>query len=453
MKITRIIKVLVVVSWFLAGCGDRVATHEEAVKPIKVSEKKDAIVPGSWKAAESSGVVDNGWLKSFNDARLIDLVDEAQKNNFGLQIAAAEVERSNALARQAGAALKPAIGLSGAYSDRGSEGLGELYGAGLQVSWEADVWGRIRSGVAAAEEAAAASRSDYEYARQSLAAVTANSWFIAVGSKLFRKYTDDVVKLLEETLKIAEVKEKVGQGTMRDVHLARANLASAKEAAGKAKIAEENAKRSLEVILGRYPASDLETADSLATVPPVMATGIPSELLERRPDLIAAEQRVAEAFYKQEEAKLLRLPRFNFNFGLSAMNINDAVASLAAGIFAPVYTGGAIEAEVEIATAEQKKTIAAYAQSALQAFNEVETALAAEQYLAERQGYLKTVAAENLKAYQITQKQYEIGKIDLLDVLTIQQSWIQAHIALTDISTQRLLNRVTLHLALGGSFE
>ncbi len=445
--------ILLSTTLLLAGCSGKVATHEEAVKSIKESKKAEKLVATSWSAADSGGMVDDGWLKSFNDTQLVVLVEEAQKNNFGLKIAEAQVDRANGLARQAGAALKPTVGLSGGYSDRNSDNMSELYGGGLKISWEADVWGRIRSGVTGAEESAAASRSDYEFARQSLAAATANGWFMVIGSRLLTDYADEVVSLMTETLRIVEVKEKVGRVTMKDVHLARANLAGAKEAARKALAAQENTKRSLELLLGRYPAAEIETTDSLVAVPPQIATGMPSELLERRPDLIAAEQQVAAAFYMQREAELMHLPRFSFSLGVGLFNLTDAASSLAAGIFAPLYTGGAIEAQVEVATAEQKASIAQYAQKALTAFKEVETGLSAEEHLFEQEQYLKIVVDENYKAYQLTKKQYDVGQIDFLDVLTIQNKWVQAQIALIDVSTRRLVNRVGLHLALGGSFE
>lgn len=296
----------------MAGCAGQVATHEEAVQSIKTGEKVDSLVADNWSAAESGGIVDDGWLKSFNDPELLELVDEAQQNNFGLKISQAQVEQANALAAQAGAALKPAVGLSGGYSDRAGGNLSEIYGGGMKISWEADVWGRIRSGVAGAEEAAAASRSDYEYARQSLAALTANSWFVAIGSKILTGYSQEIVGLLEKTVEIVEKKETVGQGTMKDVHLAKAELASAQDAARQTLSAEQNAQRSLELLLGRYPSAQIEATDKLDAVPPPVATGIPSQLLERRPDLIAAEQRVAAAFYKEKEAELMHLPTFSF---------------------------------------------------------------------------------------------------------------------------------------------
>lgn len=437
-----------------------IATHEEAVQSVRDKEVVESKVPQTFAASESTGIVDDGWLKTFNDPQLVTLVDEALANNPGLKIAEAQVDGANAMSRQADAALKPTIGLAGGYSSREVDSLGvysgkntESYGGGMKISWEADVWGRIRSGAAAAGESAAATASDYEFARQSLAASTSRSWFLAVASKLQHQYAQEAVDISEETLRIVTVKEKVGQVAMKDVHLAKANLAAAQEAERKARTAMENAQRGLELLLGRYPSADIETADKLVSVPPPIPTGLPSELLERRPDLIAAEQMVAAAFYKQKEAELLHLPQFNFSVGLGISNLTDAISNLSAGLFAPLYTGGAIEAEVEAATADQKKAIAAYAQKALQAFKEVETALAAEQYLQDRESYLATVADENKHAYNLTMKQFEVGKIDLLNVLIVQKDWLAARIAQLDIAMQRLINRVDLHLALGGSFE
>ena len=437
----------------LNGCAKQVATHEDAVASIKESPANKALVGETWAAADSAGLVDDGWIRNFKDPQLLSFVDEAETNNFDLKISAAKVEQANALVRQASAALKPAVGLGAGYADSNNSNVNrEQYGGGLKISWEADVWGRIRSGVAGTTESAAATRSDYEFARQSLAASTANAWFIAIGSKVLKDYANDIVALLRESLRVVKVKNQVGQVTMRDVHLAQADLAAAEEAARKALAAEENAKRSLELLLGRYPSADLATASTLTALPPPVAAGMPSQMLERRPDLIAAEQRVAAAFYKQKEAELLHLPRFNFSVGLGITNLTDAASNLAAGLIAPLYTGGAIEAEVDQATAVQKQAIAAYAQTALQAFKDVETALAGEDHLLQREEYLQTVAEENYQAYQLTKKQFDIGQIDLLDVLTVQNRWIQARIALIDVSTQRLLNRVGLHLALGGSF-
>jgi len=440
---------------FLHGCAGQVATQEEATESIK-GEVVEERVPVDFAAMAEQGEVDDGWIKSFGDSTLIKLTDEALAANPGLTIAEAKVEQADGLTRQAEAGLKPTVGYGGGYQDTQYSGTGAGKGggaAGLTVSWEADVWGRVRTGIAGTEQETAATVADFQFARQALAASVSNGWFMANTAKFQHQFAEDVVKLQQKRVEVAEAMQKVGKGTERDVHLARGAAASAGEAARDALSASENALRSLELLLGRYPSADLKTAEKLVAVPPPIPAGIPSEVMERRPDLIAAEHRVAAAFYKQKEAELLHLPRFNFSLGVGLNSINDAISGLTAGLFGPLYTGGAIEAEVDKATAVQKEAIAVYAQAALTAFKEVEGSLAAEEHLLKREEYLEIEVTENKKAYDQTMKQYEIGQISLLDVLTVENKWIESRIAEMDVAGKRLVNRVNLHLALGGSFE
>lgn len=443
---------LTAVAFSFHGCAGKVASHEEAVATIK-GQAVEKNVPKNFAAMAETGEVDDGWLKSFNDTTLNRLVAEALTGNPGLKIAQAKVDQAKALTRQAEANLKPTLGHSADYKERNTEGFNNIGSVGVGASWEADVWGRIRTGVAGDTESAEATSSDFQFARQSLVAATANAWFIASTSRIQHQFAEEVVQLQQKNLEIAEARAKIGQGTVRDVHLASANTASAKEASRTALSAYENSLRSLELILGRYPSAEMKTDEQLVAVPPPIPAGIPSAILERRPDLIAAEHRVAAAFYQQKEAELLHLPRFQFSLGLGINSLTNAVSGLAAGIFAPLYTGGAIEGQVDEATAEQKAAIATYAQAALQAFKEVESGLAAEGHLLKREEYIKIEVSANKTAYEQTLKQYEIGKISLLDVLLIQGKWINARIAELDIASKRLINRVNLHLALGGSFE
>lgn len=436
----------------LSGCSGQIATHQEAVASIKGENVRQKI-PDNFAGNAESGKVDDDWLKNFKDPELEKLVNEALAKNPGLKIVEARVDAANSLVRQAEAKLKPTIGLAGSYQERRSDGFDNLGTAGLGVSWEADVWGRIRTGAAAQKEAALASASDFQFARQSLAAATANGWFLAITAKLQNKFAEEIVKLRRKNLEIAEAREKIGQGSGLDTHLARGNVAKAEEAARTAQSAYENSLRSLELLLGRYPSADLATADRLVAVPPPIPAGMPSQMLERRPDLIAAEHNVAATFQLQKEAELLHLPRFRFSLGIGINSLTDAIAGLTAGIFAPLYTGGAIEGRIDTATANQKKAIAEYAQTALRAFKEVEELLAAETHLMKREEYLQIEVNENKKANDLIVKQYEIGKIPFLDVLTIQGKWVESRIARLDIAGKRLVNRVKLHLALGGSFE
>jgi len=147
------------------------------------------------------------------------------------------------------------------------------------------------------------------------------------------------------------------------------------------------------------------------------------------------------------------LPSINLNVDLGPNSMNNMIGSLIAGIASPIYTGGAIEAEVDIATAEQKESIENYRQSALTAFQEVENTLASDKYLAARFKYTKTMASEYKAAYDMTIQKYDVGESTVLGVLVVQGKWVAAEITKMEVAKQRLVNRVNLHLALGGSFK
>jgi NodT family efflux transporter outer membrane factor (OMF) lipoprotein len=437
---------------FLTACTRKVVPDHKAATESIAPEKVTQRQAFAGAEAADTGEVDDGWIENFHDDRLTRLVDEAMQNNPRIQASAARVERAQALVQQSEASLKPTVGVGGALAGV-TGGKDVPSGGGLGIAWEADVWGRLRIGVAASKEEMRATQADYAFARMSLAAATAKAWFLAVEAKLQLNFIENVVGLTQEILKLVTTKHEVGKVSMQDVHMARSQLAEIQNARAKAKAAYDEALRSLELLLGRYPAGAIQTADVLAPVPPPIPVGQPSTLLERRPDLIAAEDRVAEAFYAEKGAELLRLPRFVIGGGAGLTNLSNAIAGLAGGVFAPLYTGGRIEGQIRQATAEQKGAIADYANKALQAFKEVETALDREKYLKDQAVYLETAAKENQQAYDLAKVQYDVGKVDFLNVLELQNRWIGSQMSLLNVRQQQLAERVDLHLALGGSFE
>jgi NodT family efflux transporter outer membrane factor (OMF) lipoprotein len=415
-------------------------------------------VPVEWAApADDTGEVDDGWLESFNDEALNALVAEAlDTQNPNMRVLSAQVDRAEASSRLAAAALKPTVGVGAGLSGTGgaAEVEEQLAGGGFAASWQPDIWGRIQAGVNAADENLRATTADFQFARMSLAANVAKGWYLATELGMQLSLAEEIVGLLEETVSLVEKKESVGQVSMQDVNLARADLASARNAAEQARGGQQQSRRALEILLGRYPAGEIATATDLIPVPPPVPTGLPSDLLERRPDLIAANRRVAAAFFVSEQARLAKLPAFSLSAGVGGVSgIDEAIGTLAAGGYAPLYTGGAIEAQIDIANADQQAAIGAYGAAVLVAFEQVEAALTNEDLLQRQEVFIDTSVDNNLQAYNLAKKQYDVGQIDLLSVLQMQSRWIGARVTQVSIKNQRLAQRINLHLALGGSFE
>ncbi|MDM0117927.1 TolC family protein [Variovorax sp. J22R133] len=420
-----------------------------------------APLPTAWRAGEGvAAPTADGWLTSFNEPALTALVNEALVYNADLRVASARVEQAAGYVKVASGALLPSVGIVGLGGGK-SGGGGGLDGIFLNASLELDVWGRLRYGREAARETSAAAEADYAYARQSLAALVAKGWFLAVEAGLQRTIAQDSLKSAEGLLRIAEDRQRVGNGSVAAVAQARASVGPYRDTLRQVELSREQALRSLELLVGRYPAAEIAVADRLAAMPPPLPVGMPSELLERRPDVVAAERRVAAAFNRVGEARAAQLPRISLTAGGSNVSselivlkdVDSPVWSVGANLIAPLYQGGALRAQVEIRSAEQKQAVADYARTGQRAFGEVEGALSAEAALREREIILDGYVRDSTDALDLARIQYRIGTIDLR---TIEQSQLSLYAARTSrlrVQTERLAQRTNLYLALGGGFD
>ncbi len=434
-------------------------TQEEVVEQA-LPETTD--IAAEWGTVLQQGGVADGWLKSFQDEQLEAIVEEALKHNRDIAALSSNLTIAANLARQAGANLLPAVNVGGAATSTSRGGNDtDSSGAALNLSWELDLWGKLASAAEAAEQAYQATEADFEFARQSLVAQTAKAWFMSTEANRQKQLADEAVAIYTEMLEIAQTRLEVGAAQPQDVFLARSELSSATERQRQAGGALDQSIRSLEILLGRYPANELETPRKFIPVPPPVPAGVPGDILSRRPDLQAAESRVNAAFQQVQVAKAAKLPSIGLTAsgGGSSNALTDLLGSgsdffsLGANFFAPIDVGGQLQAQVEIETAEQDAALANYGGMALRAFGEVENALSNEVILKQRQELLEFAVEDSMKAYDIAKTQYEVGAIGVLDVLQMQARTLNSRIALVRLKNQRLAQRIDLHLALGGSFE
>ena len=279
-----------------------------------------------WSSSDVAGDVANGWVADFREPRLVLLVIEALQNNPDLQVSSARLEQAIAVARQAGAALYPTVSLNAggdktnylsanAARNKAQLATGSDYtqlGAGLGVSWELDVWGKLSSAKRGAKLQAEASAADYAAARQSLAAQVAKAWFLTEEAKMQKDLADEFVRNYAANLKIVQAQYNAGDVSRQDLDTSEADLANSEQGAQQAETALRTALRSLEILLGRYPAAELQVAEVMDAVPPPIPAGLPSQILARRPDLVAAERQVAAAFQYSKSAAAARLPQIEF---------------------------------------------------------------------------------------------------------------------------------------------
>jgi len=429
---------------------------------LKATAMPSVTVPPQWTAAGAgTGAVSSNWLAGFKDEQLTALVVEAIAHNPNLQIGAARMEQAQLYAKLAGAKLYPSVDLLARGGGKLSGDGSGLQGAVLTANWEIDLWGRVRYGRAAAGADAASTAADYEYARQSLAAQVAKAYFLATEASLQAEVARRTNQDSDLLVQLAETRSKIGVGNDEDVFVARASVGGYRDALRGIELALEQARRALELLAGRYPAATTTVNAQLPGQTDAIPAGLPSELLERRPDVIAAERRVAAAFNRIHEAKAARLPSISLTTGLSTISSSLFVLkdrdnptwNFGGNLLMPIFRGGALKTQVEIRTAEQKQAVAAYADVGLRAFGEVEAALSAEIAAREREKILAGTVSDNERALDIVRTQFKVGSTDLRFVNQRQLALSSVQSALVRMQAEQRVQRVNLHLALGGSFE
>ena len=448
------------VATMVAGCVLNDPPDTAAVKELALPGMQ---TPAQWTAAGAgaANVSADNWLAGFRDDQLTAAVTEAIAHNADLRVGAARVEQALLHAKLAGAKLWPSVDLLARGGGKLSGDGSGLQGGVLSATWEVDLWGRVRYGRAASAAQASSAQADFEYARQSIAALVAKSWFLATEAGLQVEAARETIRASEELVRLADDRTRIGVGGQEDVYIARAGVGGYRDVLRQLELSRAQAIRALEILLGRYPSAAAVITPVLPGYPGEIPTGLPSALLERRPDVVAAERRVAVAFNRIHEAKAARLPVISLTTGLSAISSelfllkehDNPVWNAGAGLLAPIFRGGALKTQVEIRTAEQKQAIAEYAAVGLRAFGEVEGALAAEIAAREREQILTQTLSDNQQALGVVQTQFKVGSTDLRFVEQRQLALSATRSALIQVQAEQRVQRVNLHLALGGSFE
>jgi NodT family efflux transporter outer membrane factor (OMF) lipoprotein len=443
----------------LAGCA--VKDPPPPAESLATVLPATTALPAAWKSAGGvDGAVNPDWVQTFADAQLEALIAEGLFNNLDLKAAAARVDVAAALVVQARSLLYPQVLAVAGVGAVGRDDTHDRSALAGELSWELDLWGRVRAQGASATAARMATEADLLSARQSLAAMVATVWYQAVATERLRLTAEESAGVYEELLRLVRTKNELGQVGRQDVALAGADLDRARYRERLYATSGQQIARGLEVMVGRYPGAELAIRPDLPALPGAVPDGLPAELLQRRPDLVAAERRMAAAFHSIQVAEATRWPRIALTAGggrstsdlLRLANVPAGFWRVGADLIWPLITGGALKAEVERATAEQQAALALYAQTALRAFSEVESTLANEQLLADQQRYLESVLTQDAEALRLGRLRYDAGATDFLQVLQMQARLLSTQFELITIRNDRIANRVALHLALGGGF-
>lgn len=424
------------------------------------------VSPSAWSAGAPAEKAPGDWLDSFNDPLLSALVDDAMRDNFDLQAAAARVQAAVAQVRVDGSGRWPQLSFLPGYQRSlvRSAGFGSTefgaFQALFDLSWELDVWGRIEAFQQAAVLEAEATAADFRAAQLSLAAAIARSYFELAEAKLQVEVAEQSIADRRTIAELVQGRFERGLTRGLDLRLALTDLANAEEQLAQAKNRLQLVTRRLEVLLGRYPAGSSFETVGLPEPPATLVAGLPSELLSRRPDLNAAFERLRAADERLDSAEKALLPRITLTASggtrspalIELIDPRAAVWNLAMGLAQPLFTGDRLMGDVSLKEARVAEALNVYKNTALNAFREVEQALAAEEWLRERERALREAVEQTENSRKLAIYSYRHGLVGILTLLDSYRSTYNAQSAHLSVKRQLLNNRIDLYLALGGSF-
>ena len=467
----------------LGGCASLDGLVSETVA--------EAVVPGSpatgpdggadWVEYAPDALPSTDWIADFDDRTLNALVARGAVRNPQLLQSAAQLESALARVRIDRGQLYPALSADFRAS-RNEGGTGFFagrsnYDLGLSTSWEADIWGRLRDRVDADLFAAEASAADLAGVRLSVASQIAQSWFGAVEADQLVSLSRRDIDTQERILRLTERRFESGVTGASDVRLARSALANSEALFESRLQARDRTVRALQTLVRLYPDADLPLPETLPALPPLRGAGSPELMLRARPDVIAAEARIAEAGLNVDVARKALLPALRLSGGvaeqatssngfnaqtgeenssgilsnfLDIFDLSEIAYNFGAGLTAPLFQGGALDAQVDAQRAQLAARLETYAQNVLTGYEEVENALDAEERLRLREDALREALDNARSAQDRLRLRYSEGLATILQLLDAQTRVLNSESQLINAEAERLQNRVRLHTALVG---
>ena len=457
------------------GC----AAGPNYVKPTTVAPaafKESSVEPSEWKVAQPGDAFPRGsWWKIFGDPGLDALEEQVSQANQNVAQAEARYRAARAAVRQARADSYPTV--TGAASVMRSRALATrtapdgttttapvtttLYGASANASWELDVWGRVRRSVESSVASAEAAAADLEGVRLSMQAELAVDWFQLHGYDAQKELLETNIVAQERALHLTQNRHDQGVVSGVDVAQAETLLETTRAQAIDIGIARAQTEHAIAVLVGKAPADLTIPPAKIGVLPPAIPGLLPSELLERRPDVAAAERRTASAnaligvavaayfpklsldasagFLSSTLSKLFSAPAFVWSVGPSAL--------------ATLFDAGRLHAVTQQRRAEYDEAVGAYRETVLTAFQEVEDQLVAVRLLAREETQEAAAVAAAERSLKLAESRYEGGITTYLEVVTAQSVALSNERTAVDLLTRHMTASVNLVRALGGGFD
>lgn len=423
----------------------------------------DAI--GAERAAELAASPAATWLDDMNSIEMSALAREALAGSPDLQAVEARYHASRWRARGTLGRWLPSlgVGLDGTRREEpipGSERRArtDFMTSNVVASWEVDLWGRVAAGVLASDLSADAAEEDLNGARLSVAGQAAQAWVSLIQAQQLLDLAEEDLETRQRALDLTQRRYDAGIITSLSLRTARSQVASARAFQAQAQDQLLIAARRLQELMGRYPDGTMRAQGQLPELGLLAAAGAPADLLERRPDVLASENRLRAAGFRIHEARAALLPRLTLTgtAGATGQGVDDVddsvnmVSNLIAGLTMPIFNGGALISEARASVADRRAAAADYVRTSIAAWSEVEGAISADQSLEIREREFATAAEEARAAQDLAEREYSRGVATLFELIDAYTRRIDAERGLINARAARVSNRIAYHVALGG---
>lgn len=457
---------LVVVT-LAAGCAAGPDYRRPETEPV--TEYKEA---GDWKLAQPRDALERGrWWEVFGDPQLGILIAQVEVSNQSVRVAEARFRQAQALVISSRSAYFPTLEANVAVTlGRSPSGVvgGTTAGrvitnrsASLGTQWEVDLWGRLRRSVESVEASAQASAADLAGARLSLQAELASGYLQLRALDAQRKLLDDTVAAFEKSLDLTRNRYAAGVAAKVDVVQGETQLASTRAQAIDLGVQRAQLEHAIAVLVGKPPSAFSIAPLPFSATPPRIPPGLPSELLERRPDIAAAERRVVAANAQIGAAKAAYFPSLTLSATYGSRSADAAqwlsapsrFWSIGPTLAQSIFDAGLRQAQSEQAIAAYDATVAEYRQAVLRGFQEVEDNLAALRILEEEAKVQEHAVRAARESLELTLNQYKAGTVSYVNVVTVQTTLLANERSAAGILGRRLVAAVGLIKALGGGWD
>jgi len=448
----------------LAGCavGPRYARPD----PGFAAAFKEAPAADGWLPAQPGDALDRGdWWARFGDPQLDALAARVQVSNQNIAAAVANYAQAQALVREQQAALLPTLSLEGSARRsgpvRGGAASSRSYAASVAADWSPDLWGRLGEAVNSAQANAQASAADLASARLSSIGALAANYLALREADAETVLLDETIAGYERALAITRNRYDAGIAAQTDVLQAQTQLLGAQAERVALRRSRATYEHAIAVLVGVVPAEFAIAPAAWRPVVPAVPTGLPSLLLQRRPDIAGAERAVARANAQIGIARAAYYPSIALSgsIGGSASRVGDLFSAssllwaLGVSVAQTVFDGGARDAATDAALAAHAASVAAYRQTVLAAFQDVEDQLSATAALAEQEGLRRAASQAADRTEQQMLNRYRAGQVGYSEVVSAQASALSARRTLAQVQLARQTAAVSLIQALGGGWE